>query len=81
MSNSLYVRALVADLLLRHLEPPRPQGPRDHLLPAVALPRPLGRLRNGLVVGQLNKVAHVELLQGDPQVHHDVGSPQGLALA
>ena len=65
LRNSLDVGALVADLLLHHLEPARAELPRDHLLPAVALPRPLGRLHHRLVVGQLDKVAHVELLKAD----------------
>ena len=44
------VGALVADLLLGHLEPAGPHAPGDHLLSAVTLPRAPGLLRHRLIV-------------------------------
>ena len=53
----------VAHLLLHHLEAPWAQLPGDHLLPAVALAGAFGGLGHGLVVGHLDEVTYVELLQ------------------
>lgn len=50
---SLHVGALVAHLLLRHLEAPRAQLPRDHLLPTVAAPCSCGGAHHRLVAHHL----------------------------
>ena len=79
--DSLDVGALITDGLLHHLETSGAELPGDHLLAAVALPRALGRLHDWLVAGQLDKVADVELLERDPEVHDHVGSARHLLLA
>ena len=81
MKYSLDIGALIADLLLCHLESSWSQRPSDHFLPAVAPPFARSRFGHRPVVSQLNEVPHVKLLQGDPKVHHNVRALGSLALA
>merc|ERR1719184_199854 len=75
------IGTLIADLLLCHLEPARAEASCDHFLSAVAPPLSRSRLGHRPVVCQLDKVADVELLEGHPQVHHDVRSLGSLRVA
>ena len=77
----LDIWALIADLLLSHLESARAHLPGDHLLPAIALPGALRGLHHRLIPGQLDEIAQVEFLQSDPQIDDHVGAPVRLPLA
>lgn len=79
--DQLNVRTLVADSLLHHLETAGAQVPRYHLLAAVALSRAVRRLHDGLVPRDFDKSARVQVLQGDHDVHYDVGPARRLLVA